>query len=163
MHNRSFSDGTPPPETPISLHLDSPVIETEHNTLSEPVNLGRVEPTLFSASTTVTAIDTSPLSESEAVSPQHHSSGQVGRHDFKALYVFGVPHAGMETQIKENFEKFGKVASVEYMSYRGHGLLACFVNFEEERGAKETLEALVSFSGIYQRSTRWLNAFTGRR
>jgi len=42
----------------------------------------------------------------------------------------------METQIKENFKKFRKVASVEY------GLLACF---EEERGAKETLEALVSF------------------
>jgi hypothetical protein len=59
----------------------------------------------------------------------------------------------METQIKEAFEKFGKVASVEYMSYRGHGLLACFVNFEEERGAKETLDALVSLSGIYQCST----------
>lgn len=165
VHTRSFSDDTPPPETPISLHLDSPVIgfETEHNTLNEPVNVDCVEPALLSASATVTAIITSPLHGSEAGCPQHHSSGQVGRHDFKALYVFGVPHAGMETQIKEAFEKFGKVASVEYMSYRGHGLLACFVNFEEERSAKETLEALVSFSGIYQRTTLWLKAFTGWR
>jgi hypothetical protein len=156
MHTRSLSDDTPPPETPISLQLDSPVIETEHNTLNEPVNLDRVEPTLLSAFATATT-------ESEAGSPQYHSSGQFGRHDFKALYVFGVPHAGMEAQIKESFEKFGKVASVEYMSYRGHGLLACFVNFEEERSAKETLEALVSFPGIDQRSTRWLKEFTGWR
>ncbi len=163
MHARSFSEDTPPPETPISLHIESPVIETEHNTLDEPVIIDRVEPTLPFASATVTAIVASLLSESEAGYPQHHSSGQVGRHDFKALYVFGVPHAGMETQIKETFEKFGEVASVEYMSYRGHGLLACFVNFEEERGAKETLEALVSFSGTYQHLTRWLKAFTGRR
>ena len=154
MHSRSFSDDTPPPETPISLHIESPVIETEHNALNEPVNLDRLEPTLPSASSTVTAIVASLLSESEAGSPQHHPSGQVGRHDFKALYVFGVPHAGMEMQIKETFEKFGKVASVEYMSYRGHGLLACFVNFEDARGAKETLEALVSFSGTCQHSAR---------
>ena len=61
MHTRPFSDDTSPPETPIS-HLDSPVIETEHNTLNEPVNFGCVEPTLLSASATVTAIVTSPLS-----------------------------------------------------------------------------------------------------
>lgn len=141
---RSFSVDTPPPETPVSLHLDSPVIETETNAPNEPVNLDRVEPTLPFASVTVTPTVPSLLPESETGCPQHHPSGQVGRHDFKALYVFGVPHAGMETQIKETFEKFGKVAGVEYMSYRGHGLLACFVNFEDERGTKETLDALVS-------------------
>jgi len=157
---RSFSVDSPSPETPVSLHLDSPVIKTEHNTLNEPVNLDRVEPPLPAAGI---ATVTSLLPESEAGSPRHHSSGQVGRHDFKALYVFGVPHAGMEMQIKETFEKFGKVAGIEYMSYRGHGLLACFVNFEEECGAKETLEALVSFSDVYQRRLDRLIAFAGCR
>jgi hypothetical protein len=144
-HGRSFSIDTPPPETPSSLHLESPVIETEYNVLNEPVNLDLVEPTLPPASATVTPTVTPILPDTETVSQQHHCSGQVGRHDFKALYVFGVPHAGMEMQIKGAFQKFGKVSSVEYMSYRGHGLLACFVNFEEESGAKETLDALVSF------------------
>lgn len=155
-HARSFSVDTPSPETPISLHLNSPVIAAEHNTLNEPVNLGCVEPTLPSASATVTPTVSSLLPESETGSLQHHSSGQIGRHDFKALYVFGVPCAGMEAQIKEAFEKFGKVASVEYMAYRGHGLLACFVNFEEERGAKETLDALVIVSGTDHRLTQRL-------
>ena len=158
-HARSFSVDTPSPETPISLHLDSPVIATEYNTLNEPVNLDRVQPTIPSASATVTPTLTSlPLD-----SPQHHSSGQIGRHDFKALYVFGVPCAGMETQIKEAFEKFGNVASVEYMAYRGHGLLACFVNFEEERGAKETLDALVIVSWYLQTLDLVAHSFTGRR